>query len=198
MQFVNHKPLLKCMKHKRMQKMMLNTCFLVKNSICKIIPHCLGRYNWPGIKFQYAFATACIGLEWEQEEPRERRPTSMASLRSVKQPGQARLLTHWGRDKMDAISQTTFSNAFSWMKMFEFRLKFHWNMFLRVQSTIFQHWFRWWLGAGQATSHYLNQLWLIYRRIYASLGLDELTPIFPTFRKQQAGEPFNHHNIQHA
>ena len=26
-------------------------------------------------------------------------------------------LTHWGRDKMDAISQTTFSNAFSWMRM---------------------------------------------------------------------------------
>ena len=24
-------------------------------------------------------------------------------------------LTHWGWDKMDAISQTTFSNAFSWM-----------------------------------------------------------------------------------
>ena len=44
--------------------------------------------------------------------------------------------------KMDAISQTTFSSAFSWMKMFEFRLKFHWNLFLRVQLTIFQHWFR--------------------------------------------------------
>ena len=28
--------------------------------------------------------------------------------------------------QMDAISQTIFSNAFSWMKMFEFRLKFHW------------------------------------------------------------------------
>ena len=26
-------------------------------------------------------------------------------------------LTHWDRDKMDAISQTIFSNAFSWMKM---------------------------------------------------------------------------------
>ena len=26
-------------------------------------------------------------------------------------------LTHWGRDKMDAISQTTFSNAFSWIKV---------------------------------------------------------------------------------
>ena len=34
-------------------------------------------------------------------------------------------LTHWGRNKMDAISQTTSSSAFSWMKMFEFRLKFH-------------------------------------------------------------------------
>ena len=32
-------------------------------------------------------------------------------------------LTHWGRNKMDAISQTTFSSAFPWMKMFEFRLK---------------------------------------------------------------------------
>ena len=51
-------------------------------------------------------------------------------------------LTHWGRDKMDAISQTPFSNAFSWMKMFEYRLKFHWSLFLRVQLTISQHWFR--------------------------------------------------------
>ena len=51
-------------------------------------------------------------------------------------------LTYWGRDKMGAISQTTFSSAFSWMKMLKFRLKFHWNMFLRVQLTIFQHWFR--------------------------------------------------------
>ena len=32
-------------------------------------------------------------------------------------------LTPWGRDKMDAISQTTFSNEFPWMKMYEY----HWN-----------------------------------------------------------------------
>ena len=51
-------------------------------------------------------------------------------------------LTHWGRDEIDAILQTTFSNAFSWMKMFEFRLNFHWSLFLRAQLTIFQHWFR--------------------------------------------------------
>ena len=41
-------------------------------------------------------------------------------------------LTHWGRDKMDAIFQMTLSNAFSWMKMYEFWLKFHWRLFLRV------------------------------------------------------------------
>ena len=51
-------------------------------------------------------------------------------------------LTHWSRDKMDAISQTTLWSSFPWMKMFEFRLKFHWSMFLRVQLTKFQHWFR--------------------------------------------------------
>ena len=49
-------------------------------------------------------------------------------------------LTHWGRDKMDAISQTTLS--FLWIQMLEFLLKFHWSLFLGVQLTIFQHWFR--------------------------------------------------------
>ena len=52
------------------------------------------------------------------------------------------ILTHWGRDKMAAIFQTTFSNAFSWVKMFKCRLMFHWNLFPRVQLTIFHHWFR--------------------------------------------------------
>ena len=52
------------------------------------------------------------------------------------------LLTHWGRDKMDAISQTTFSNAFSWIKMHEFRLRFRWSLFLGFELTIFQYWFR--------------------------------------------------------
>ena len=51
-------------------------------------------------------------------------------------------ITHWGRDKVDAISKTTFSSAFSRMKIFEFRLKFHWGLFLEDQLMIFQHWFR--------------------------------------------------------
>ena len=52
-------------------------------------------------------------------------------------------LTHWGRDKMAAVFQTTPSNAFSWMKLlYFFLLIFHWSLFLMVRLTIFQHWFR--------------------------------------------------------
>ena len=75
---------------------------------------------------------------------------------------------------MATIFQTTFSNAFSGMKMHEFRLRFHRGLFLRFKLTTFQHWFRLWLGADQATSHYLDQRWLVYWHIYASLGLNEL------------------------
>ena len=71
---------------------------------------------------------------------------------------------------MAAIFQTTFSNAFSWMEMNdEFWLRFRWSLFISFQLTIFQHWFRWWLGAGQATSHCLKQWWLIHWCIYVSL-----------------------------
>ena len=71
---------------------------------------------------------------------------------------------------MTAISRRHFQFNFLWMKIYKFRLKFHWCLFLRVQLTISQLWFRKWVGAYQTTSHYLNQ-W----RIYASLGFEELT-----------------------
>ena len=51
-------------------------------------------------------------------------------------------LTHWALDKMTAIFQTTHSNTFSWMKMYKFRLQFHWCLFPGVQLTSFHHWFR--------------------------------------------------------
>ena len=70
---------------------------------------------------------------------------------------------------------TTLSNAFSGMKVLEFRLKFHWSLLQRVKSTMFQYWFRWWFGAVQATSHYLNQCCIVYWRIYASLDPNELS-----------------------
>ena len=63
---------------------------------------------------------------------------------------------HWGRDKMAATINMTFSNAFSWMKMYEFWFKFPWHLFLRVYqkySSILSD------NEDQATSHYLNQWW---------------------------------------
>ena len=51
-------------------------------------------------------------------------------------------LTHLPLDKMAAISQTIFSNAFSWMKTSEFQIMFHWNVFLMVKLTICHHGFR--------------------------------------------------------
>ena len=82
--------------------------------------------------------------------------------------------THWGRDKIDEFFETAFWNAFSWMRMFEFRLTFHWSVFLRAELTRVQHWLRWWLGADQLISHYLNHWCLLYWRIYASRALNEL------------------------
>ena len=52
--------------------------------------------------------------------------------------------------------QTTFSNSFSYMNV---SFKFHWNLFPWIRSATNQHWFRWWPGAEQAVSHYLNQWW---------------------------------------
>ena len=47
-----------------------------------------------------------------------------------------KLLTYLPLEKMIAISQTIFAEAFSWMKSFVFRLKLHWRVFLSVQVTI--------------------------------------------------------------
>ena len=54
----------------------------------------------------------------------------------------SRQLTHLPLDKMAAISQTIFSDAFWWMESFVFWLKFHRSLFLNVQLTKAQHWFR--------------------------------------------------------
>ena len=90
------------------------------------------------------------------------------------------LLTHRGRDKVAAVFQTALSNVYSWMKMYVLRLRFHWNLFLRFVLIIFQHWFRYWLDADQATNHYMNQWWLVYWRIYASPGLNEWSQYSPS------------------
>ena len=74
-----------------------------------------------------------------------------------------------GRHFPDDIYKYIFLNENIWIL-----IKISLISFPRVELTIFQHWFRYWLGADQATSHYLNQWWLVYRRIYASHGLNEI------------------------
>ena len=69
--------------------------------------------------------------------------------------------------------QTKFWNAFSSMKMFEFRLKFHWNLFPRVQSTILVqimvcHLF----GAKPLSEPLMTHVVNTY--IYTSLNLNDL------------------------
>ena len=120
------------------------------------------------------------------------------------------VLTNWGRDKMAIISQTTLSNAFSWMKM----LECHCCCFNKLRPKQNGHHFAdytfkciflnenvrisikislmfvakgpinnipvliqimaWRRQGDKAPSHYLNQWWLDYRHIYASLGLNAL------------------------
>ena len=55
----------------------------------------------------------------------------------------------------------SFSSTFSWKNMYKVPFRLHWKLFPRVQLTTFQHWFRYWLGAWRATSHYLNLWWLV-------------------------------------
>ena len=88
-------------------------------------------------------------------------------------------LTHWGRDKMADFFQTTFSKAFSWMKMNEFWLRFHWSLFLRFQLTIFRHWLRLRLGADQGEPKNLNQ-WIQFSvyLLYATNLYKPITVLF--------------------
>ena len=83
-------------------------------------------------------------------------------------------LTYWGRDKMAAISQMTFSNAFSWIKMYEFQEKF-----TKVCSYR-SNWQYSSIGSdnGLVPNRWQAIFWtnggLVYWCIYASLGLNEL------------------------
>ena len=98
------------------------------------------------IPFIIAITRLCLRTDnvWQVSSYfyRNRTVNITGRLQSRRISGKLCSLTHWGRDKMAAISQTTLSTPFLWMKMFEFRLKFHWSWFPRVQLTIFQHWFR--------------------------------------------------------
>ena len=71
--------------------------------------------------------------------------------------------------QMDAISQTTFSNAFSLMKMFELRLKFHWSFVPKGQSSILvrRHLY---IGTVPPSFRLSVVYWLIYRKLCANIS----------------------------
>ena len=75
--------------------------------------------------------------------------TSAASPRSDLCP-----LHHFEAEtKWTSFRRRHFQTHFLWIKMLELLLKFHWSLFLGVKLTIFQHWFRKWLGAVAYMRH---------------------------------------------
>ena len=117
------------------------------------------------VKFLPSFYWACVYL-----------PTVWLKLTRISESGPRCLLRlplntlrpgQNGHHFSDDIFKSIFLNENVWISV-EIMLKF-------VHLTILQRWFRKWLGAHQATSHCMNQWLLLYGRIYASLGFNELT-----------------------
>ena len=77
--------------------------------------------RWPSSWQTLSLGTPWMGTPWS---------AWMGTYRMIS-------LKHWGWDNIATISQTTFSNSFSWKKMYEFYQRFHLSFFL----TIFRHWF---------------------------------------------------------
>ena len=106
-----------------------------------ITDHCTEFKLW-NIKMYFHFLgnlhSQYHGCWWPGNKRSQYINSNVIDLVSPRYP--VSLLTHLPVDKMAVIYQKT--SKFSWMKMLEFRLKIHWNLFLRVQLTISQHWIR--------------------------------------------------------
>ena len=68
-------------------------------------------------------------------------------------------LPHLPLDKMAAILADDIFKCIFMNKNYRIPNKIALKFFPWVQLTMNQHWFRQWLGAEHATSHYLNQCW---------------------------------------
>ena len=86
------------------------------------------------------------------------------------------LLTHLALDKKAIISQTTYSNAFSWMKIFKFQINF-----IEICS-LGSNWWYVSTGSDNGFEPFRQQatIWTnadpVHQSIYAALGGDELVP----------------------
>ena len=105
-----------------------------------------------------------------------------------------KLLTRWGRDKMNTIS-ISFPNPF-----FFKRLKNHCNLFLRVQLIINQNWFRQWLGREKTLSHYLSQWWsrlMVYLWVSRIDWVDYFTRFGKYIHAEKNGTVWAHEGYLH-
>ena len=81
------------------------------------------------------------------------------------------VLICWGRDKMAAISQML-SKAFSWLKMYESRLRFHWRPKIQINDIpALVHIMAWRLPGDKPLS---EPMMVSFWPIYALFGLNEL------------------------
>ena len=122
----------------------IRQCLLSEYRPRIVVPIVVARWSCPGVSLTWPSCTRAHKAQNQcktqsiRNEPCNRRNTSY----KVADTSHMIALILWGRYKMAAISQTTFSNAFSWIKMYGLCLRFHWSLFLRFELTIFHHWFR--------------------------------------------------------
>ena len=81
------------------------------------------------------------------------------SWHASQKPISLSILMRWCQDRMAAILQMVLSKPFVARKLLFLIPVSHSSVFSRVQSKIIQHWYRYWLGAEKAKSHYLNKWW---------------------------------------
>ena len=97
-----------------------------------------------------------------------------------------RMITHIKVGNALCSRCCSFNIHFSRMKKFVFWLKLHWNLIVRVQWTITQHWFRYPFVAYSAPNRRQTIIWTnadrIHWRIYASLSLNVLNLMTKTLR----------------
>ena len=96
-------------------------------------------------------------------------------------------VTHCEWDEMAAILQTTISNEIHWNFLFNFKQNVIYIYSIGSgRLAINYYWFRKWIGAKQATNHYLNQWWSRLRTHVCITRLRWLN----TLRPRQNGRHF--------
>ena len=118
----------------------LLNCTKSKILSCNLLDGCVWYYNLKMfIQWSFTFFPRPVHLVWKE--------LNLSSCRFGAPSYRVWLLTscystHLSRDKMAAIVADCNFKCIFLMKMFEFLLILHCSMFLRVQLTITQHWFR--------------------------------------------------------